>query len=226
MGDREVGDEPRWEDCNQDGVKSMDIECRLSRSGASIARRMDAIVVGIETALTDDPMLTVRPPGLRVPLRVIIDSRARLPIASRLVQSRNEGLVIVVCGPDAKPESVAALRDSGCEVLQIESNERSARLEGALRNLSGRGCTNVLVEGGGTLLGDFLDHGWIDEVHAFIAPLLLGGADAPSPIAGHGVASVAQGMRLESPCFEWLNGNIYLHGLTSKSADVSLPEST
>jgi len=132
--------------------------------------RMDAILVGIGTALADDPLLTARPPGPRVPLRIVLDSRARLPLESALVQSVGEAPVLVAVGPDAPAARIAALRSAGCEVWQSASPSPADRLRELLRLLGDRRLTNLLVEGGPHVLQEFFAAGLVDEVWQFTAP--------------------------------------------------------
>ena len=153
--------------------------------------RMDAIIVGIGTALADNPLLTARPAGPRQPLRIVLDSHARLPLTSQLVQSARAIPVLVAVGPDAPAEQLSALKHAGCEIWLGHSHQPSQCLQSLLVELGLRRQTNVLVEGGPTLLRSLFDNESIDEVWAFIAPKILGrsaglGAGA-GPGAGPGV---------------------------------------
>ena len=132
--------------------------------------RMDAILVGIGTALADDPLLTARPPGPRVPLRIVLDSRARLPLESALVQSVGEAPLLVAAGPDAPAARIAALQSADCEVWQSASPSPSDRLHALLRFLGDRRLTNLLVEGGPHVLREFFAAGLVDEIWQFTAP--------------------------------------------------------
>jgi len=132
--------------------------------------RMDAILVGIGTALADDPLLTSRPPGPRVPLRIVLDSRARLPRSARLVQSVGEAPLLVAVGPEAPADRIVALRAAGCEVWQSASPSPAARLRELLRLLGDRRLTNLLVEGGPRVLRGFFAAGLVDEIWQFTAP--------------------------------------------------------
>jgi diaminohydroxyphosphoribosylaminopyrimidine deaminase/5-amino-6-(5-phosphoribosylamino)uracil reductase len=175
--------------------------------------RMDAIAVGIGTALADDPLLTARPPGPRQPLRVVFDRHARLPLSSQLVRTVGEIPVLVVCGPEAPGARVESLRTSGVEVLVVDSSaDDRAIIEFALRDLGRRGCTNLLVEGGSRLLGSFFDAGAIDEVHAFVAPTLVGGATAPTPLGGTGLAEIGISGTLVDPSITIFAGDVCIRG--------------
>jgi diaminohydroxyphosphoribosylaminopyrimidine deaminase/5-amino-6-(5-phosphoribosylamino)uracil reductase len=179
--------------------------------------RMDAIVVGIGTVLADDPLLTARPPGPRVATRVVFDSQARLPLDSQLVRTTGEAPVLIVTGPRAARERLDRLCSKGAEIFETETAPAppaNARPDvgQVLLELGRRQMTNVMVEGGGELLGSFFDAQLIDEVHVFLAPKLLGGAAAKSPLAGVGRPAPLNLPDLESPTIEVLDGDVYVHG--------------
>ena len=131
----------------------------------------DAVAVGIGTALRDDPLLTVRLPGLedRRPIRVVFDSRLRLPPASRLVASAGAGPVWVLAGEGAPAAREAALRSSGVEVMRVPGPDE-LDLGAALRLLAVRGLTRVLVEAGPTLAAALVAHDLVDEAILFTSP--------------------------------------------------------
>ena len=135
-----------------------------------------AVLVGIGTAIADDATLTARdcvPPAERQPLRVVIDRQARLPLASRLVETVGEGAVLVVVAPDAPAGRRTALEAAGVETVAAES------LGGALGELARRNVQSVLCEGGATLAGALLHAGLIDRIALFVAPRILGDPTAP-----------------------------------------------
>jgi diaminohydroxyphosphoribosylaminopyrimidine deaminase/5-amino-6-(5-phosphoribosylamino)uracil reductase len=174
--------------------------------------RMDAIIIGRETALRDDPLLTARPPGPRIALRVVLDTRASLSSESQLVRTAREIPVLAAVGKQASPSNCRRLSDAGCEVFQCPGETHIDRLHALLEELGRRRMTNVLVEGGGRVLGSFLDARQIDEVHVFIAPKLIGGSGARSPLAGEGIEQMAQALCLDAPQIENLEGDVYIHG--------------
>lgn len=157
--------------------------------------KVDGIVVGAGTARIDDPLLTARPPGPRVAARIVLDSLASLRLDSRLVQTAREQPLIVVVGPQAEPRRLEALAERGAECLQLTDQNRAARWDRLLETLGSRRFTNLLVEGGAQLFGDLFDRDAIDELHLFVAPIVIGGAGAPSPVGGAGVRRVAEAAR-------------------------------
>jgi diaminohydroxyphosphoribosylaminopyrimidine deaminase/5-amino-6-(5-phosphoribosylamino)uracil reductase len=159
------------------------------RAAHDLRGRMDAIIVGIETVLTDDPSLTARPPGARTATRVVLDSSGRLPIRSQLVQTARHTPVLVVTTDQARQDQLESLRGLGCECLVMPRCEGGVRLMPFLQELGRRRFTNVLVEGGSRVLGSFHDARAIDELHTFVAGKTLGGQGI-TPVSGEGVSCV------------------------------------
>ena len=204
--------------------------------------RSDAIMVGSRTAAIDDPQLTVRLPNEnserlqmphRMPLRVVFDSAASLPVTSRLAQTaRDVGVLIAVDSVLLKcdmPECHASehntstrknaerLAECGCEILSLCGTDYRERMCALLCHLAERGVTNLLVEGGGTLLGLLFDLALIDEVHVFIAPKLVGGSGAATPIGGIGLANMTEAIPLQRPIIELVGTDMYCHGRVIRS---------
>ncbi|MBC8352709.1 MAG: bifunctional diaminohydroxyphosphoribosylaminopyrimidine deaminase/5-amino-6-(5-phosphoribosylamino)uracil reductase RibD [Planctomycetes bacterium] len=177
-----------------------------------IRGRVDAIIVGSGTARVDDPMLTARPPGPRVATRIVLDSAASLSVDSQLVQTTDTAPVLVVATSDAPAENVTRLMNSGCEVLVCDGTTPAERLRNLLADLGQRRMTNVLVEGGATLLGTLRDADAIDEAHVFIAPKIVGGANALSPIGGSGLEIISNTKPLADWTVTELDGDIYAKG--------------
>ena len=151
--------------------------------------RVDGILIGRRTAEVDDPQLTARPSGPRTAVRIVLDSEAQLSSESQLVRSARETPLLVVTSEAASAEAESRLTEAGCEVVKINRDQASNPLHTLLDLLGERQMTNLLVEGGGKVLGSFLDAGLINEVHAFVAPMLIGG-EGFSPVAGSGVEQI------------------------------------
>jgi diaminohydroxyphosphoribosylaminopyrimidine deaminase/5-amino-6-(5-phosphoribosylamino)uracil reductase len=162
---------------------------------------VDAVVVGIGTALADDPRLTARPEGLAAaelphqPRRVVFDSLARLPPTSQLVAAAAEIPLTVVVSRAAPRVDTDALEAAGVQVLVATGENEPARVRSGLEQLGGLGVTAMLLEGGPHLAGAFLDAGEIDEIRLFLAPLLLGGSAARDPLEGKGVEQISEALR-------------------------------
>ena len=174
----------------------------------------DAVMVGIGTALADDPQLTARDaegrPLPRQPSRVVVDSGGRLPTAARMLAEPGETIVAV-----ARPSAgrVRALERAGAVVLPAPSADGDAvDLAALLDELGRRDVTSVLAEGGGALLGSLFDARLVDKVVGFVAPVIIGGADAPTPVAGEGATSMAGVTRLARVRTRTLDGDVVVVG--------------
>ena len=163
----------------------------------------DAVMVGINTALADDPQLTARDEGgrplKRQPLRVVVDSSGRLPHDTRMLTEPGRTLVALA---HAEGRAIEGLRRAGAECESIPSKDGSVDVAALLEVLGRREVTSVLVEGGGALLGSLFDRGLVDKVVAFVAPAVLGGKGATSPVEGVGVEKMADARRLHR--VKWL----------------------
>lgn len=173
----------------------------------------DAVAVGVNTALTDDPRLTARDVEgpVRQPARVVFDTSARLPVDSALATGADEAPVLVIGGADAPPERVTALERLGVEVRRLEGSPRE-RLLGALELLGRRQIQSVLIEGGAVLGGALLDAGLVDRVAWFLAPMLIGGIGAPGALGGAGVLRLADAPRLIEPEMSRVGDDVLLTG--------------
>ena len=164
-----------------------------------IRRETDAVMVGANTIVADDPQLTARGednlPLARQPLRVTLDSQCRMPVRSQLLRQPGETLVYTTDA--APPGNVGGLLRAGADVVAVSAtSEGLVSPPEVLADLGRRGVVNLLVEGGGKTLGSLFDNGLVDKVHAFIAPVIIGGIGAASPVEGVGAEMMAGSHRL------------------------------
>jgi diaminohydroxyphosphoribosylaminopyrimidine deaminase/5-amino-6-(5-phosphoribosylamino)uracil reductase len=173
----------------------------------------DAVAVGIGTALADDPSLSARDVEgpVRQPARVVFDSAARLPLKSALAHTAHEIPVIVLAAGDAPVTRVAALEAVGVEVVRLPGAPEE-RIVPGLRALAERGVQSLFVEGGAGLAASLLAAGAVDRVAWFLAPILIGGREAPSAIGGGGVARLADAPRLRDPRAEPVGEDLLVTG--------------
>jgi len=185
--------------------------------------RYDAILVGVNTVLTDDPALTTRLPegGGRNPLRIVLDSRARTPPGARLLHEAGRALVAVTAGAPA--ERTVALTAAGAEVLVVPESRGRVDLPALLAELGRREITGLLVEGGGTVSYSFLAAGLVDKVVWFIAPLLIGGTAAVPALGGEGAETLAGAVRLERISLARLGEDLCLEGYPAGRGRRCLP---
>jgi diaminohydroxyphosphoribosylaminopyrimidine deaminase/5-amino-6-(5-phosphoribosylamino)uracil reductase len=157
---------------------------------------VDAVAVGIGTALADDPQLTARIEGVkRQPRRIVFDSEARLPLDSQLVRGAAEVPLTVVVTRAASRHAVDALEIAGADIVVATGANEPDRVRNSLVQLGGLGITAILLEGGPHLAGAFLDAGEVDEIRLFLAPVVLGGSSARDPLEGEGAERIAQAVR-------------------------------
>jgi diaminohydroxyphosphoribosylaminopyrimidine deaminase/5-amino-6-(5-phosphoribosylamino)uracil reductase len=157
---------------------------------------VDAVAVGIGTALADDPQLTARIEGVdRQPRRLVFDSEARLPLTSQLVRAAPEIPLTVVVSRAAPRQETDALEAAGADIIVATGENEQGRVRSALTQLGDAGITAILLEGGPHLAGAFLDAGEIDEIRLFLAPLVVGGRAARDPLEGGGVDKIADAVR-------------------------------
>jgi diaminohydroxyphosphoribosylaminopyrimidine deaminase/5-amino-6-(5-phosphoribosylamino)uracil reductase len=188
-----------------------------SEGSRAVAHRwrasLDAVTVGIGTALADDPQLTARIDGVhRQPRRVVFDSTARLPLDSKLVSQAPETPLVVVVSRAAPRGATDALENAGAEVIVATGQNEPARIGSALDQLGALDppVTSIMLEGGPRLAGSFMDGGEIDEVRLFVAPLMLGGRMARDPVEGEGVDRVADALRALTLDCEPLAGDVLI----------------
>lgn len=178
------------------------------REGMKLRHVADAIVVGVNTILADDPSLTVRDvrrpkaewrgPELR---RIVLDPRARIPLDARALNDELASATTVVVSADAPAKRLAKLK-TRCEVMTCRLAKRGFSLRPLLRRLAKQGVTSLLVEGGGETNAAFVEAGLVDQVAFFYAPKILGGRDARTGVAGEGL-TLAAGLALEK--IRWRN---------------------
>ena len=167
--------------------------------------RVDAILVGRGTLLADDPLLTARPAGTRIAARIIVTASGELPETRQLLATVAQAPVIVATtAPNAR--KLDAWRNAGAEILGIDG----PMIPGLLAELGRRRMTNVLVEGGAGLLGSFRDADAIDETHVYIAPVLIGGDNALSPLGGLGISAMVEAGRFGDVSVEVLDGDVWI----------------
>ncbi len=194
------------------------------KTGHQLRQLCDVIVVGAETVIADDPQLTVRLPDVipAHPVRVVLDSRGRTPHTAKLFSPDLPGKTIVAA-TDRMPENHRTkLEKHGIEVLILpQNNAGRVSLESLLDELGRRGYNSLQIEGGGTVLGAFFDAGLVNEVWAFIAPMVIGGADAPTAVGGLGVAHLSDALKLHDTTITRVGNDFLLRGYATSARSDS-----
>ena len=176
----------------------------------------DAVIVGIGTALADNPRLTTRdvaePPD-RQPLRVIVDSQGRLPASSAMLKEPGHTLVATA---SVASERLQAIKTAGADVVSLAGPGNRVDLPALLRLLGERDVTSVLLEGGPELIGSLFDLRLVDKVVAFVAPVVIGGQSAPSPVGGQGAAGLAEALQLRDIEYHQVGPDMMVVGYPAK----------
>ena len=154
----------------------------------SLRGRYAAILAGIGTVIADDPMLNCRIEGAHQPLRVIVDSHLRISTDSRIMKTAHEYKTLIACS-EADPVKAKKLEDMGAEVVVLADDDGRVDLPLLMSKLGKREISSVLVEGGGEIHESLIRTGCADHVYAYIAPLIMGGSDAKTPVEGLGFDS-------------------------------------
>lgn len=162
-----------------------------------LRRRADALLVGIDTVLVDDPQLTYRGPTPKIrPLtRVILDSRLRTPTSSRLFLVEPCAPVLIFCGAEASARRQRALERRGAEIIRIERDKNGLDIHAVLKELGKRNTLELLVEGGSSIHWSFLSGGFLDKFYFILAPLVLGGSSSVPAFGGRGFGAIADGAK-------------------------------
>jgi diaminohydroxyphosphoribosylaminopyrimidine deaminase/5-amino-6-(5-phosphoribosylamino)uracil reductase len=174
----------------------------------------DAVMVGIETVVHDDPRLTTRLEGGggKDSLRVIVDSSARLPLEAKVINPGSRARTLLATTEAAAPEKLVALRAKGVEIAVLPSRGGKVDLRALIRKLGEMEITALLVEGGGTLNYSLLQAGLVDKLYLFIAPLIFGGRNSPTAFGGEGVAAVEQAWRVRELELKQFDGDLLMIG--------------
>ncbi len=166
------------------------------RIAHTLRNEADAVLVGTETVLADDPELTCRTPGGRTPVRVLVDRQGRIPLKRRIFSTLDAGPVLLYTSRAGVPKA-RALAALGVDVAVVPCKAEGLRLHAVLRDLARRGLHHLLVEGGGAILGSMFDDSLVDRVVVFAAPTVIGGEAAVVPVAGRGVQSMDAAVHLD-----------------------------
>jgi 2,5-diamino-6-(ribosylamino)-4(3H)-pyrimidinone 5'-phosphate reductase len=176
---------------------------------------VDGIVVGISTVLEDNPMLSVRyySKGTKDPVRIIVDSNARIPISSRIIRSSKNIQTIVATTPNASTRKIKELKKAGVQVLVC--GKRKVNIKNLFQQLENLGLKRILVEGGGEINWSVLKIGLANELIVTISPVVVGGRDAKTLVEGEGIANITNGikMRLSKTLINYKNEIVLFYKL-------------
>lgn len=203
--------------------KSRWITSEKSRKFVHRLRSMcDGIMVGINTVLKDDPLLNARldTEGGHNPIRIIVDSRGRLPLDAAVVKTARQFGTVLATTALAPEGKLSSLRSRGVEVLVLPDKEDKVDLHALMQALGQQEISILLVEGGGTLNYSLLEQNLIDKLYYFVAPLLFGGKDAPTPLEGIGIGEPHKSWVVENLEIKQLERDLLIIGYPVRREEV------
>jgi diaminohydroxyphosphoribosylaminopyrimidine deaminase/5-amino-6-(5-phosphoribosylamino)uracil reductase len=194
--------------------KSKWVTCEAARAKVHALRsEHDAVMVGVNTVLADDPMLTVRDVEGRNPIRCVVDSKLRIPLSSHLVTTGHEVSTCVITTHDASNVVAESLEKAGVSVIRVGSTaEGRVDITAALAALAAREVVSVLCEGGAELAGSLFAARLPSELHIFVAPILLGPRGRPAAVDWAGPESPEMSPRISPATWELCGTDAYVHG--------------
>jgi len=176
-----------------------------------LRNEVDAVVVGVGTVLRDDPLLTARIRGGRDPVRIILDSRLRIPEDARVIGTSSSRTLIATT-PLAPKDKIERLDKAGAQVLLIESKNGRVDLRAFLSKMGEMGMMSVLVEGGGRVNGAFLDEGLVDKFLLFLSPRLMGDPQSPGIFQGKGFEHLKDSISVKDVKVKRIGEDILVEG--------------
>lgn len=191
------------------------ITCECSRKFTHrIRSQADAILVGVETILKDNPLLSVRPKNknLKQPAKIILDSRLRTPVVARIFSKDSPGEVIIATTKVASKNRQRALKKKGAEILVIKSKDKKVDIKSLLRILARKEFAHILIEGGGEVIASAFEANVVDKALFFIAPKIIGGKQSPTSVEGIGINRISQAIRLRDIRLERICDDFLVEG--------------
>ena len=176
----------------------------------------DGIMVGINTVIEDNPMLTARVDGGKNPIRIVVDSNLKININANVVQDKS-AKTIVATTDKADKDKILKLQAQNVDVIVVDKDENDkVDIEKLLNILGQQNICSILVEGGATLSGSFVAKKLVDKVYFFIAPKIVGGKEAKTPVAGTGILNLQEALALKDIQIEKLEEDILIIGRVDK----------
>lgn len=194
------------------------ISNKQSRNLAQQLRcQYDAVLVGLNTVLKDNPRLTVRLKGVkRQPVKIILDSQARLPLSAKVLQPTRRSQTIVAVTKQAPLAKREALQRKGAKVILVKSKKSRVSLVDLIKKLGQQGIRSVLIEGGSEVLASAFQAKLVDKIYIFIAPKIIGGQTAKTPVAGQGVSRIKQALNWYLAEIKTINGDLFISAYPKK----------
>jgi len=182
--------------------------------GHELRHEVSGILVGINTVLTDNPQLTTRLKDKKGkdPHRIILDSTLRIPLNSKILSLASDAKTIIATTEKASKEKIARLESLGVQVISTESKNNQVDLEALMKILGSYNIDSLLIEGGGTVNYSFLRNNLVHKIYTFIAPMIIGGNEAKTPVSGEGISFISEAIYLKSFETKHVDNNLLIIG--------------
>lgn len=185
----------------------------------TLRHRVKGVMVGIGTVLADDPMLNIRTAikDPMNPIRIVVDTNARIPIDSNLVMTAKEIPLILVVSDTLETTKIEKLKNEGVQILKVPQNQTGIHMNSLMLELGKLKIDSILLEGGGSLNWSMLNEGLVDRVEAFIAPKIIGGAESKTSVEGQGIPLMKDAINLEIKSHERIGNDLLIKAEVIKS---------
>lgn len=180
---------------------------------------LSGIMVGIGTVLADDPSLTARLPKSRQPVRIIVDSHLRIPLDAKVLEDQKEARTLIAATEAADQEKKDGLAERGIEVLTTQSLDDRVDLRDLMKILGQKGIDSILLEGGAELNFSALQAGIVSKVQAYLAPIIIGGKEAKSPVEGTGIEELSEAFQVKETAFQRVGEDLLIEGYIHQEVD-------
>ena len=181
-----------------------------------LRNELTAIMVGIDTVIKDDPQLTCRIPGGRNPIRIIVDSNLRIPKNSKILESAKKIKTIIATTKNVDEEKCKYLNDKGVEIIKTTSVCEKVNLKELMIKLGDLKVDSILLEGGAILNYSALDSEIVDKILVYIAPKIIGGSKAKTPVGGVGITELKDAFRIRDLSTSMVGEDILLEGYIAR----------
>lgn len=183
-----------------------------------LRNELASIMVGVDTVIADDPILTTRLENKegRNPIRIVVDSKGRIPLSSNILKTSEQAKTIVAVTDKADQDKLNEIENLGNQVVKVETHDDRVDLQDLMKKLGEEGIDGILLEGGSTLNFSALNAGIVDEVMAFIAPKIIGGSNAKSPVGGKGIEKMKNAIELDDVKFDQFDNDLLIRGKIRK----------
>jgi diaminohydroxyphosphoribosylaminopyrimidine deaminase/5-amino-6-(5-phosphoribosylamino)uracil reductase len=181
----------------------------------NLRNRLHSIMVGVNTVIADNPELTCRINNEKNLIRIIVDTKLRVPLDSKVITNEDK-CTIIATSLNANEKKKQTLRELGIKVIEVSEKNNRVDLKELMKRLGQEGIDSVLIEGGGTLNFSALEEGIVDKVRFYIAPKILGGENSKSSIAGRGFSRLNDAVKLKNINYRTIGEDLVVEGYVNK----------